>query len=119
MKVYVDELPKKCEECYFCKNNHCLFDTADCPFDRNIITFDSLADYTKQVRKEVLDQVYKILTNESVWKELKSWWLRNGDCEELQNCLNAIVEGVAEEEIIKNFGSDRKFYMMLDQIQGE
>lgn len=62
MKVYVDsELPKKCEDCYFYKNNRCLFDTADCPLDKKIITFNSLADYTKQVRKEVLGELMNML----------------------------------------------------------
>ena len=130
MKVYVDELPKSCGECccYDLEHWECNITNKELYNIKNFYSLDQrhqdcplrlIADHTKQVRKEVATQMYKILTNESIWKELKSWWLRNGECEELQNCLTAIVEGVAEEEIIKNFGSDRKFYMLLDQIQGE
>lgn len=68
MKVYVDELPKKCLKCpcfdrcgYMCKINKKLLDTVgkesadnsrdeDCPLQ-------SLADYTKQVRKEVCEEI--------------------------------------------------------------
>lgn len=59
MKVYVDKIPKKCEDCCFYKNNHCLFDTADCLFVKtDIVTFNSLSDYTKQVRKEVCEIIW-------------------------------------------------------------
>lgn len=72
MKVYVDELPKKCLKCpcfnqcgYMCQINKKLLDTAgkgsadnsrdeDCPLQ-------PLSDYTKQVKKEVCDKIYKIL----------------------------------------------------------
>lgn len=68
MKVYVDgELPKSCEKCPFYKldtyvdvygyqiNSHeCVLDgsmmTGNCPLQ-------SLADYTKQVRKEVCEEI--------------------------------------------------------------
>ena len=59
MKVYVDELPSCCEDCVChsgvsgrCKLLHrTTFDIPprDCPLQ-------SLADYTKQVRKEVCDK---------------------------------------------------------------
>ena len=65
MKVYVDELPKSCDDCEFCKQTeHCYYcdklhmklgyidKDKDCPLQ-------SLADYTKQVRKEVLDIIDK------------------------------------------------------------
>ena len=57
MKVYVDELPKDCWDCPmhdgengWCKMLVCYTDyiPKDCPLQ-------SLSDYTKQVRKEVLD----------------------------------------------------------------
>ena len=72
MKVYVDELPKKCLKCpcfdrcgYMCKINKKLLDTAgkesadnsrdeDCPLQ-------SISDYTKQVRKEVLGELMNML----------------------------------------------------------
>lgn len=57
MKIYVDELPKDCWDCPmhdgengWCKMLVCYTDyiPKDCPLQ-------SLADYTKQVRKEVCD----------------------------------------------------------------
>lgn len=62
MKVYVDELPKKCGKCCFgdafcCINNNYILDlvclnkkSKDCPLQ-------SLTDYTKQVRKEVVQEI--------------------------------------------------------------
>ena len=66
MKVYVDELPKSCEKCPFCKldtyvdvygyqtNSH------ECVLDGSMLTnscpLQPLADHTKQVRKEVCDK---------------------------------------------------------------
>lgn len=71
MKVYVDELPKKCEDCVFsetgfvwdsevrfcklkpkCMNWIALYDDK-----RDDCTLCSLADYTKQVRKEVCEEI--------------------------------------------------------------
>ena len=68
MKVYVDELPKSCEKCKFyecetelvgewgmknyrhiCKINGSLI--------QGICPLHSLADYTKQVRKEVCEEI--------------------------------------------------------------
>ena len=68
MKVYVDELPKKCLKCpcfdrcgYMCKINKKLLDTvgkesADNSRDE-VCPLQSLADYTKQVRKEICDKI--------------------------------------------------------------
>ena len=69
MKVYVDELPSCCEDCPFfdledgyCSQQEMHLDfefrkdtgiDIDCPLQ-------SLADYTKQVRKEVIDKVYEV-----------------------------------------------------------
>lgn len=63
MKIYVDELPKSCGDCVFCKQTeYCYYcdklhtklgyidKDKDCPLQ-------SLADYTKQVRKEVCDEI--------------------------------------------------------------
>ena len=123
MKVYVSKRPNSCKECQFCDTDNGLcemlgqyfrdgYDYTDCPLQ-------SLADYTKQVRKEVLEQVYKVFTTEDVWSELKSWWLQSGTCEELKNCLDAMVEETSVENIVKKFGHHKYFYQMLDQIQGE
>lgn len=128
MRIYVDELPKKCADCPFYKldtyvdvygyqtNSH------ECVLDGSMLTnscpLQSLADYTKQERKEVCDQVYKVFTTESMWRELKDWWLQSGTCNELKNCLDAIVEETSIENIVKRFGHDSKLYQLLDQIQG-
>lgn len=63
MKLYVDELPKNCAKCQFCDKDNGLcemlgqyfrdgYDYTDCPLQ-------SLADYTKKVKKEVCDEIYK------------------------------------------------------------
>lgn len=77
MKVYVDELPKDCFECpcfegvetpAFCpcrldfiendkvQNYHKFYECND-----NICPLKSLSEHDKQVRKEVLEKVYKVL----------------------------------------------------------
>ena len=72
MKVYVSELPKKCEDCY------CLYydDYAECykcplMLDNEVkywaicrdkdCPLQSIADYTKQVRKEVCEEIKKLM----------------------------------------------------------
>ena len=74
MKVYVDELPKNCEECPMCRSGKLKLqrkgryvETEQCVFgqykyqtiDDEIDTcpLQSLADYTKQVRKEVVGEI--------------------------------------------------------------
>ena len=75
MTIYVDELPKECFECpcfegietpAFCPcrldfiendkvQNYHKFDECN----DNVCPLQSLTDYTKQVRKEVCEEVYK------------------------------------------------------------
>ena len=98
MKVYVDELSKNCEDCYFYKNNHCLFDTADCPFDKNIITFDSLTDYTKQVIKKVAQEIKEKLNNLKPPPNYPEF-----DCEYgFDNCLYQV------EDILDQIGENKR-----------
>ena len=78
MKVYVSELPKKCEDCVFsetgfvwdsevrfcklkpkCMNWIALYDDK-----RDDCTLCSIADYTKQVRNDVVSELMNII-NES------------------------------------------------------
>lgn len=77
MKVYVSELPKDCIECPFCQDikvnagmDRLLFCKAkkgkaikniEKSFDKCIVKneFQSLDDYTKQVRKEVCEMLEK------------------------------------------------------------
>ena len=74
MRIYVDELPKSCEECPMCRSGklklqrkgryveveQCVFgqykyQTMDDEIDTCPLL--SLADYTKQVRKEVVQEI--------------------------------------------------------------
>ena len=67
MKVYVDELPKSCEECplrsYMCDAYWCSVyegDTilfADEVKEANLCPLQPLTDHDKQVRKEVLEEI--------------------------------------------------------------
>ena len=75
MKIYVDELPKDCIECPFCQDikvnagmDRLLFCKAnkgkaikniEKSFDKCIVKneFQSLTDYTKQVRKEIVQEI--------------------------------------------------------------
>ena len=77
MKVYVDELPKSCRDCpcmesdgygfYTCllyyKKHEMLLDCEDYKEDSrpNECLLQSLSDYTKQVRKEVVQEIRKKL----------------------------------------------------------
>ena len=99
MKVYVDKLPKKCEDCYFYKNNSCLFAEPYCLLDKKSITFDNLADYTKQVRKEVCEEFKEI-----VRQKYPICYMNFG--EQLFNSSDMAI-------------SLKKVTEILDQIQGE
>ena len=110
MKVYVSELPKDCIECPFCQDikvnagmDRLLFCKAnkgkaikniEKSFDKCIVKneFQSLTDYTKQVRKEVCEEVYK-------------------KCEPLFRLVNNYDNGdvIERNELVD----------ILDQIQGE
>lgn len=66
MKLYVDELPKDCIDCpceseYYC--NLLNEDVGCCKWGEihKNCPLQSLSDYTKQVRKEVIDKVYAVL----------------------------------------------------------
>ena len=102
MKVYVDELPKSCGDCVFCKQTeYCYYcdklhtklgyvnKEKDCPLQ-------SLADYTKQVRKEVCEEI------KSAIKEKLTYPDNRVDC--------PFDNGYPDEDTICS---------VLDQIQGE
>ncbi len=80
MKVYVDELPKSCEECPMCRSGklklqrkgryveveQCVFgqykyQTIDDEIDT--CPLQTIADHDKQVRKQVCDEIRKFYTN--------------------------------------------------------
>ena len=65
MKMYVDELPKRCVDCPFSYQEH-AFDFGRCKFNSEAVEpycrlkecpLQSLADYTKQVKKEVCEEI--------------------------------------------------------------
>ena len=81
MKVYVDELPKDCIDCEFGYFYDCQYCTLrpdlmrkdewcekekDCPLQ-------SLADYTKQVRKEVCEKIKKQIFNHFNVKNMEEY----------------------------------------------
>lgn len=72
MKVYVENLPKYCEECPCC--NECMDYGISCNLDDIKLSYcdyakkrhincplQSLADYTKQVRKEVVQEIRNLV----------------------------------------------------------
>lgn len=70
MKVYVDELPKKCCDCPCCNidldcGECCSLGAFDCDDDFCInnkhknCPLQTIADHEKQVRKQVCDEIYK------------------------------------------------------------
>ena len=66
MKFYVDKKPKNCEECPFLHDDRwCLINWYEIYTPDKVKSFEngcplqSLADYTKQVRKEAFEELYK------------------------------------------------------------
>ena len=113
MKVYVSELPKDCIECPFCQDikvnagmDRLLFCKAnkgkaikniEKSFDKCIVKneFQSLADYTKQVRKEVCDEI-KEEVKKLIEKDFKlcNHEYANGYCYGLQYNLAKILDQI-------------------------
>ena len=102
MKVYVDEKTKSCRECQFCDKDNGLcemlgqyfrdgYDYTDCPLQ-------SLSDYTKQVRKEVCEEI-----KEKLRKEYPTVYAKIGESLFCSDCYLKI----------------RELNEILDQIQGE
>ena len=86
MRIYVDELPNSCEECPMCRSGKLklqrkgrYIEAEQCVFgqykyrtiDDEIDTcpLQSLADYTKQVRKEVCEEIRKHICEDCFWEE--------------------------------------------------
>lgn len=51
-----------------------------------------LQNQLKSQPAEILDKVYKYLTDEHNWKKLKNSWLVNGECEYLKIILKSILK---------------------------
>ena len=101
MKVYVDELPKSCEECPMCRSGklklqrkgryveaeQCVFgqykyQTIDDEIDT--CPLQSLSDYTKQVRKEVIAKVYEVLEQAVPHDLCWSWAVIKKELDQMQ-----------------------------------
>lgn len=100
MKIYVDEFPKDCWDCPmhdgengWCKMLVCYTDyiPKNCPLQ-------SISDYTKQVRKEVCEEIRKTLFE----------YLKVNSMEELENL--SLLDSTLTYDVITD---------KLDQIQGE
>lgn len=112
MKVYVSELPKDCIECPFCQDikvnagmDRLLFcksnkgkaiKNIEKSFDKCIVKneFHSLADYTKQVRKEVVQEIRQEVKKLIDSKDFKlcNHEYANGYCFGLQYDLAKILD---------------------------
>lgn len=112
MKVYVDELPKSPNDCIFQafiayhKNGwehherYCLMkNELTCNCSKENCPLQSLADYTKQVRKEVVDEI-RDLAGDYWTVPLKKYLDYDG------NEIKAVIT-------MKDFDE------ILDQVQGE
>ena len=91
MECFVDELPKDCIECPFCQDikvnagmDRLLFCKAnkgkaikniEKSFDKCIVKneFQSIADYTKQVRKEVCEKIKEQIFNHFNVKNIEEY----------------------------------------------
>ena len=120
MKLYVDELPKSCGEC-FCdiENTWCalsdgemgdICEECDNKTRHKKCPLKTLADYTKQVRQEVLDQVRDIARK--IARPTTEYDGGEFDYDIDGVTLGNLLIWLEDEEfdLIKNF---------LDQIQGE
>lgn len=104
MKMYVDELPRSCGDCEFFKaNTDCYYcdklhmklgyinKEKDCPLQ-------SLAEYNKQVRKEVLDELCNMLGDRA---ELIDFGHNVSEfmfsVDDLQECSKAILDQIQED----------------------
>lgn len=105
MKVYVDELPKDCIACpceseYYC---NLLNEAVGCckwgEIHKNC-PLQSLADYTKQVRKEVVQEIRK-------WCNRNFNWVGDGTG----------YDGQDYNEMIGSNNTINKLRELLDQIQ--
>ena len=107
MKVYVDELPKDCIDCpceseYYC--NLLNEDVGCCKWGERHknCPLQSLADYTKQVRKEVCEEIRK-------WCNRNFNWVGDGTG----------YDGQDYNEMIGSNNTINKLRELLDQLQGE
>lgn len=124
--IYVDELPKCCLLCVQnCgarqKDISCFnMDCEGCIGGRpKNCPLKPLTDRLAEERKKVCEQIYKLFTNESMWKTMKDWWLQSGTCRELKLVLDAIEKETTNQEIIEQFSKDREYYALFNKLKEE
>lgn len=102
MRIYVDELPKSCDDCEFGYFYDCQYCTLRpdlmrkdewCEKEKNC-PLQSLDDYTKQVRKEVCEEIREICKLNIRTYKIQS----QDDCERYKeiDAFNKAIFGVLE-----------------------
>lgn len=105
MKVYIDEMPNDCLYCpcyseYYCNLlkegvGFCKWGEIhkNCPLQ-------PIADYTKQVRKEVIEDIrYSLLDfSHGYWKVFKQNGKQYMTDDDLRECLDEILDKIGEEK---------------------
>lgn len=119
MKVYVDELPKSCADCP-CENGVCGWCNLEGYFTDNIdikkdCPLQSLTDYTKQVRKEVVGELIVDIRSlfNSYASSLIGYCVWNKNADENQKLYNNFKRIINDKKVLELF--DKR----IDQIQGE
>lgn len=114
MKVYVDELPKRCNECPCCSEQDFQINSEYCEMLNEYVDnmvenkqefrpkecpLQSLSDYTKQVRKEVVQEIIEEV-KKLIDKDFKlcNHEYANGYCYGLQYDLAKILEQIEKGE---------------------
>ena len=129
--IYVDELPKSCNDCefgYFYDCQYCTLrpDLASkniwvekekhCP----LLSIKSLKQQVRDdERKKVCKQIYELFTNKEMWGEIRDWWLHNDDCKKLKDVLKAIENKMENQKIIKLYGENANYYFLLNKLKEE
>ena len=98
MKVYVDELPNSCWECVFNDKQKGYCDLQETRILRQFTKRDlgcpleSLSDYTKQVRKEVCEEI---------WKEFEQRLMNKAEdmpIMQVANMINSVLDQIQGED---------------------
>lgn len=114
MKVYVDRLPKGCEECpcFYDESISCQASDKWLPLDEEDnfsgstqrhpnCPLQSLSDHAKQVRKDVIEKIrYSLLDfSHNYWKVFKQNGRQYMTDNDLRECLDEILDEIGEENV--------------------
>lgn len=66
-------------------------------------------------------KLYDVLTDNEVWGDMKDWWLRNGECEELYVLLLALQGSITTKEFLASYKEAKSFlhYMTMNIKENE